>query len=457
MATTWNDDLRANEQAHLDELLTLLRMPSVSTDPAHSQDVRATAEWVADRLRRAGVPDVEIAESAGHPSVIGRWHIADDQPTVLIYGHYDVQPEEPVALWQTPPFEPTIRDGKIYARGSSDMKGNLLTAVQGVEALAKANGGQPPINVSFIFEGEEEIGSPHFRAIVEANKEKLRADAVLSADGGQEGPDTPSLSVGLKGLGGVQINLRTANSDLHSGMFGAGVPNAVQAMVQLAATFHDAEGRVLIEGFYDKVKDLTPEDKAEIASAPFDEAAFKQSLGLDELWGEAGYTTRERIWGRPTADFNGIWGGFQGEGVKTVTPNEAHLKVTCRLVPDQRPEEIVALIRRHVETHCPPGATVEVVPLPGSAYPFVADRANPVYQAAKHVLSDMYGKEPLTVRSGGTVPATGIFKQVLGIDTISYAWSLPGSGAHAPNEWYRIDDFNRGREGYAKLIEHLKR
>ncbi len=457
MATTWNDDLRANEQAHLDELLTLLRMPSVSTDPAHSQDVRATAEWVADRLRRAGVPDVEIAASAGHPSVIGRWHIADDQPTVLIYGHYDVQPEEPVALWQTPPFEPTIRDGKIYARGSSDMKGNLLTAVQGVEALAKANGGQPPINVSFIFEGEEEIGSPHFRAIVEANKEKLRADAVLSADGGQEGPDTPSLSVGLKGLGGVQINLRTANSDLHSGMFGAGVPNAVQAMVQLAATFHDAEGRVLIEGFYDKVKDLTPEDKAEIASAPFDEAAFKQSLGLDELWGEAGYTTRERIWGRPTADFNGIWGGFQGEGIKTVTPNEAHLKVTCRLVPDQRPEEIVALIRRHVETHCPPGATVEVVPLPGSAYPFVADRANPVYQAAKQVLSDMYGKEPLTVRSGGTVPATGIFKQVLGIDTISYAWSLPGSGAHAPNEWYRIDDFNRGREGYAKLIEHLKR
>jgi acetylornithine deacetylase/succinyl-diaminopimelate desuccinylase-like protein len=457
MATTWNDDLRANEQAHLDELLTLLRMPSVSTDPAHSQDVRATAEWVADRLRRAGVPDVEIAASAGHPSVIGRWHIADDQPTVLIYGHYDVQPEEPVALWQTPPFEPTIRDGKIYARGSSDMKGNLLTAVQGVEALAKANGGQPPINVSFIFEGEEEIGSPHFRAIVEANKEKLRADAVLSADGGQEGPDTPSLSVGLKGLGGVQINLRTANSDLHSGMFGAGVPNAVQAMVQLAATFHDAEGRVLIEGFYDKVKDLTPADRAEIASAPFDEAAFKQSLGLDELWGEAGYTTRERIWGRPTADFNGIWGGFQGEGIKTVTPNEAHLKVTCRLVPDQRPEEIVALIRRHVETHCPPGATVEVVPLPGSAYPFVADRANPVYQAAKQVLSDMYGKEPLTVRSGGTVPATGIFKQVLGIDTISYAWSLPGSGAHAPNEWYRIDDFNRGREGYAKLIEHLKR
>lgn len=457
MATTWQADLKGKEQTHLDELLTLLRMPSVSTDPAHAPDVRATAEWVADRLRRAGVPDVEIAESAGHPSVIGRWHVADDQPTVLIYGHYDVQPEEPIELWTTPPFEPTIRDGKIYARGSSDMKGNLLTAVQGVEALAKANGGQPPINVSFIFEGEEEIGSPHFREIVEANKEKLRADAVISADGGQEGPETPSLSVGLKGLGGVQINLRTANTDLHSGMFGAGVPNAVQAMVQLAATFHDAEGHVLIEGFYDRVKDLTPEDKAEIGAAPFDEEEFKQSLGLDELWGEAGYTTRERIWGRPTADFNGIWGGFQGEGVKTVTPSEAHLKVTCRLVPDQRPEEIVDLIRRHVEKHRPPGATVEVVPLPGSAYPFVADRANPVYQAAKEVLTAMYGTEPLTVRSGGTVPATGIFKQLLGIDTISYAWSMPGSGAHAPNEWYRIEDFNRGREGYARLIEHLKR
>ena len=457
MANSWQDDLKANEQVHLDELLELLRMPSVSTDPAHKQDVQATAAWVADRLRRAGVPDVEVVPSAGHPSVIGRWYVAGDQPTVLIYGHYDVQPEEPVDLWKTPAFEPSIRDGKIFARGSSDMKGNLLTAVQGVEALAKANGGRPPINVSFIFEGEEEIGSPHFRELVEANKEKLRADAVLSADGGQEGPDTPSLSVGLKGLGGVQINLRTANTDLHSGMYGAGVPNAVQAMVQLAATFHDAEGHVLVDGFYDKVKDLTPEDKAEIAAAPFDDAEFRDSLGLRALWGEAGYTTRERQWGRPTADFNGIWGGFQGEGVKTVTPSEAHLKITCRLVPDQRPEEIVELIRRHVDQHCPPGATAEVVPLPGSAYPFVADRNNPVYQAAKEVLTAMYGKEPLVVRSGGTVPATGIFKQVLGIDTISYAWSMPGSGAHAPNEWYRIEDFNRGREGYARLIEHLKR
>jgi acetylornithine deacetylase/succinyl-diaminopimelate desuccinylase-like protein len=457
MTTSWQDDLKANEHAHLDELLELLRMPSVSTDPAHKRDVAQTAQWVADRLGRAGVPDVAVVPSAGHPSVIGRWHVADDQPTILIYGHYDVQPEEPVALWQTPAFEPAIRDGKIYARGSSDMKGNLLTAVQGVEALARANGGKPPINVSFIFEGEEEIGSPHFRELVEANREKLKADAVLSADGGQEGPDSPSLSVGLKGLAGVQIDLRTANTDLHSGMFGAGVPNAVQAMVQLAATFHDAEGHVLIDGFYDTVKDLTPEDKAEIGAAPFDEDEFRQSLGLEQLWGEAGYTTRERQWGRPTADFNGIWGGFQGDGVKTVTPSEAHLKVTCRLVPDQRPEEIVALIRKHVAKHCPPGATAEVVPLPGSAYPFVADRDNRVYQAAKEILTAMYGKEPLVVRSGGTVPATGIFKQVLGIDTISYAWSMPGSGAHAPNEWYRIEDFNRGREGYARLIEHLRR
>lgn len=457
MTNSWREELTANEAAHLDELLELLRMPSVSTDPAHKQDVERTAQWVADRLRRAGVPDVEIVASAGHPSVIGRWHVANDQPTVLIYGHYDVQPEEPVALWQTPPFEPTIRDAKIYARGSSDMKGNLLTAVQGVEALAKSNGGQPPINVSFIFEGEEEIGSPHFRELVEANKEKLRADAALSADGGQEGPDSPSLSAGLKGLAGVQINLRTANTDLHSGMYGAGVPNAVQALVQLAATFHDARGRVLIDEFYDAVKDLTAKDKEEIASAPFDEAEFQESLGLDALWGEVGYTTRERIWGRPTADFNGIWGGFQGEGVKTVTPNEAHLKITCRLVPDQRPEEIVELIRRHVAKHCPPGATAEVGSLPGSAFPFVVDRANPVHQAAKEVLRTLFGKDPLIVRSGGTIPATGIFKQVLGIDTIGFAWSMPGSGAHAPNEWYRIEDFNRGREGYATLIEHLAR
>lgn len=456
MATDWKRDLEQRREELHQEFMQLLAMPSVSTDPERAGDVRTTAEWVADRLRSAGVPEVRIAETAGHPAVLASWHVSDDQPTVLIYGHYDVQPEEPVELWDTPAFEPTVRDGKVYARGSSDMKGNLLTAIHGVEALARANG-QPPINVKFLFEGEEEIGSPNLPALVEQEKDFLAADAVLSADGGQFGPDQPELTVGLKGLGGCQINLTTANSDLHSGMYGATVPNAVRAMVQLAATFHDADGRVQVEGFYDKVHDLTPEEREEIAAVPFDEQAFASEIGLDVLPGEKGWTPVERMWARPTLDMNGIWGGFQGEGTKTVTPREAHLKVTCRLVPDQDPVEIVNLIEKHVQKHCPEGAKVEVQRIPGSAKPFVLDRTNPVSITAGEVLEELFGNPPYITRGGGTIPATGIFKDVLGIDTIQYAWSMPGSGAHAPNEWYRLEDYDRGSVGYAMLLERLRR
>jgi acetylornithine deacetylase/succinyl-diaminopimelate desuccinylase-like protein len=456
MEQDWKQDLESRKDELQQELMDLLAMPSVSTDPARKGEVRATAEWVAERLRRAGVPEVRIVESAGHPAVLGRWQVSNDQPTVLIYGHYDVQPAEPLELWETPAFEPSVRDGKVYARGSSDMKGNLLTSIHGVEALARAQGA-PPINVTFLYEGEEEVGSPNLRPVVEAEKAFLACDAVLSADGGQFGPDQPELNVGLKGLGGCQIRLTTANSDLHSGMYGATVPNAVQAMVQLAATFHDANGRVQVEGFYDTVRDLTAEERAEIAEVPFDEATFKAGIGLDELWGESGWSPIERIWARPTLDLNGIWGGFQGEGTKTVTPREANLKVTCRLVPNQDPSEIVGLIETHVRKHCPPGAKVEVLPIAGGAKPFVLDRSNPVNIAAGEVLEELFGKKPYIVRSGGTIPATGIFKDVLGADSILYAWSMPGSGAHAPNEWYRLEDYERGRIAYATLLERLRR
>ena len=453
-SSTWHDQLAAREDEHRAELDELLRLPSVSTDPDRARDVAATAEWVAARLRRAGVAEVEVVATAGHPAVLGRWHGADAAPTVLIYGHYDVQPEEPVSLWQSPPFEPTERDGRIYARGSSDMKGNLLTAVQGVEALAAAHGA-PPVNVTFIFEGEEEIGSPHLADLVRDRKDFLACDAVLSADGGQQGADQPSLTVALKGLAGCQVNLRTANSDLHSGMYGATVPNAVQAMVQLAATLHDADGRVAVAGFYDRVVDISADERAEIAAAPFDEASFMANLGLDHLWGEPGWSPRERQWARPTLDLNGIWGGFQGAGAKTVTPCEAHLKITCRLVADQEPEGIIDLIRAHVARHCPPGATAEVVPLPGSARPFALNRDNAVHRAAGETLAEVFGNDPVIVRSGGTIPATAIFQQELGADTIMFGWAMPDSGAHAPNEWYRVEDFLRGRRAYAALLERL--
>jgi len=454
----WRTELDQNVDTHVAELIELLRIPSISTDPERKEDVRRAAQWVAGRLTRAGVPVVRLAEVGdGHPAVVGRWEVDPEKPSLLIYGHYDVQPAEPLELWDSPAFEPNVREGKIFARGSSDMNGNLLTAIQGVEAVARANGGQPPINVAFIFEGEEEIGSPSFRQIITGNKDLLRADGVISADGGQYGPEIPGLTVALKGLAGCQMNLTTASTDLHSGMYGASVPNAVQSLVQLAASFHDVDGRVQVQGFYDRVIDLTAEDRAEIARAGFDEVAFRHDLGLEELWGEAGWTIRERIWGRPTLDLNGIWGGFQGEGTKTVTPNRAHLKVTCRLVPDQDPVQIIELIRKHVEAHRPPGATIEVVSGKGSAKPYVVDRNNNIHIAAGKVLKDLYGVEPVLERAGGTIPATAIFKDEMGLETIMFAWSQPGSGAHAPNEWYRLEDFTRGRSGVALLIEELAR
>jgi len=450
----WEQHLSGREPEQTAELLEFLRIPSVSTDPERSGDVGRAAEWVAARLRAAGVPTVEILPTGGHPVVYGDWRVGDDRPTFLVYGHYDVQPAEPLELWEVPPFEPRVRDGKVYARGSSDMKGNLLTAIQGVEALSAA-GGMPPVNVRFIFEGEEEIGSPNLEAFVRANRERLACDAVLCADGGQFSADRPSLDVSTKGLAGCQIDLRTGKGDWHSGMYGAVVPNAVQTLVQLLATFHDREGRVAVEGFYDQVREPTAEERTEIARVPFDEAEYRAQAGVEALWGEPGYTPLERAWLRPTLDLNGIWGGYQGEGNKTVTPCQAHAKVTCRLVPDQEPEAILDLIERHVAEHCPAGVEASVVRYAGSARPWAADRSSPALAAAGRVLAELWGAEPVVIRSGGTIPVLDVFKRELGADTVMFAWSLPGSNAHAPNEWYRLEDYLRGRRAYAALLAAL--
>ena len=454
---SWKDDLKSDEAPHIAEVIELISIPSVSTSPEHKADTQKAAEWVAARLQKAGVPEVIIAPSDGHPAVIGRWHVSDDQPTILIYGHYDVQPAEPLELWHTPPFEP-VRDGDVlFGRGSSDMKGNLLTVIQGVEASARAHGGKPPVNVSFIFEGEEEIGSPHLVQIIEANKDLLKADAVISADGGQYSADTPSQSVALKGLTGLQVNVTTASTDLHSGGYGAYIPNAIQALVQLAASFHNEDGHVLVKGFYDRVKELTAEDRAEFAQLPIDTEAQQKDLGVKGLFGESEYTPRERNWGRPTLDLNGIWGGFQGDGVKTVTPAQAHLKITTRLVPDQDPLEIRELIIKHIEKHLPAYASFDVVIGDGTAKPYVVDRSDPVFTAVSDTLRELYGKDPVITRSGGSVPATGIFLDELGLQTITLGWSQDGSRAHAPNEWLNLPDYLRGREGYALLLEKLAR
>lgn len=455
--TSWEDHLAATEEAALAELFDLLRIPSVSTDPDRKDDVRRTAEWVAARLAAAGVPEVDIVGDDGgaHPAVIGRWHGAPGKPTVLIYGHYDVQPEDPVDLWESPAFEPAIRHGVIYARGVADMKGNLLTAIHGVGASARAHGGQPPVNVTFLFEGEEEIGSPSLTGIVRDNRQLLMADAVLSADGGQYRDDAPSQTVARKGLTGMQITVAGANSDLHSGRFGAFAPNAARSAAELAASFHDADGRVAVDGFYDRVVELTLDEKAEAALTAEAEAKVAADLGVPELWGEAGYTAQERAWARPTLDINGIWGGFQGVGSKTVTPAKAHIKITCRLVANQGPNQIADLIRAHIARHTPVGTSVEVTGVKDGAKPYLLDRQNPVYAAVDTTLTQLFGVVPVIQRAGGTIPATAIFLDELGIHTVGFAWSGPDSKSHAPNERLPVANFLRGRRGYAMLMNVL--
>lgn len=449
--------LAGQEAARLDELLEFLRIPSISALPDQAPDIQRAAEFVAAALRRAGVPQVELAPTAGWPAVIGRWQVSpgDDLPTVLIYGHFDVQPPDPLDLWQTPPFEPAIRDGAIYARGSSDMKGNLLSIINAVAAFRDADG-QPPVNLAFLFEGEEEIGSPNLAALIEARRDLLAAAVVLSVDGGMDGPEIPSLTVALKGLAACQIDLTTSTTDLHSGMYGASVPNAARAIAKLVSSFHDDEGRVAVAGFYDDVRELTSADRAEIAAPPDDDAEIQAQAGVQVLVGEAGYSPRERMWARPTLDINGLWSGFQGAGTKTVTPAQGHAKVTCRLVPDQDPARIVDLIAQHVASHLPAGASAQVVRFPGSAWPASIRRDHPALTAAKDVLRQEYnGTEPIITRTGGTVPAVALLQRAIGAETVTMAFSLAGSGAHAPNEWYRVVDFHRGPRVFVRYLQAL--
>ena len=446
--------LAENEERFNNELFDLLRIPSVSTSPTRAADVRKAADWLKLRLRNAGFPYVEMIETRGHPVVFGRWKVNDALPTLLVYGHYDVQPAEPLELWDTPPFEPTIRDSLIYARGSADMKANLTSFIHAVEATGMSSGSLP-VNLIVLFEGEEEIGSPNLPGVIASRRDQLETDLVLSADGGMFGPDQPSLSIGLKGIAGGQINLRTGITDLHSGSYGAAVPNAVQTLVQLAATFHNPDHSVAIPGFYDDVLPLTQAEKHATAAIPVDEEAFMQEAGVSTLWGEEEYSLLERRWSRPTVDFNGFWGGFEGSGMKTVTPCEAHAKITCRLVPDQNPDKILDLIEQHVATNLPAGVSVSIDRSPGSALPYRLDPESPSLDAAKRALHTVYGVEPLLVKTGGTVPITEVFRRELGADTVTIGFGMPGSRAHAPNEWFRKEDLARSRTVYAQFLQEL--
>ncbi len=450
--TSVADYLDAHAEQFDTELFDFLRMPSVSTDPSLAAETRQTAEWVAERARRAGVPEVSLIETPRHPVVYGRWITSADKPTLLIYGHYDVQPVDPIELWESDPFEPTLRDGKIYARGSSDMKMNLLAILQGIEAIARTRGSLP-VDLILLLEGEEEIGSPNLPKVVQDYAAELKSDVILSGDGGMQGIGQPGLTIGLKGLAGCQIDLTTSTTDLHSGGYGAAVPNAVRAIAHLAASFHNPDGSIAVEGFYDDVRPLTDEERADIAAvqAKSDEA-FMEEAGVSAIVGEEGYTVQELRWTRPTIDFNGIWGGFTGEGSKTVTPAQAHLKITSRLVPDQRPQKILDLIEAHVQKHLPKGASVTIQRKTGQANPFLLPKDAPGMAEAIAVLGQIFGVPPALVRSGGTVPITDVFTDILGVGPVTIGFGLPGSRAHAPNEWIRPEEVSSSRRAYAEYF-----
>ncbi|MCB9107695.1 MAG: dipeptidase [Anaerolineales bacterium] len=450
----WETYLEQNQSRFQAELLDFLRIPSISALPENAADVQHAADWVAQRLTAAGVEHVQVLPTAGHPAVYGDWLHAPGQPTILIYGHFDTQPVDPLHLWDSPPFKPVVKDGRVYARGASDDKGNMFIPILAVEALLQADG-VLPVNVKFCFEGQEEIGSPQMPEFVAAHKDLLACDLVVSADGGQWSETEPAILLSLKGVCSIEISIKGANSDLHSGTYGGTIQNPIHALVRLLDSMRSPEGKILVEGFYDSVVELTEAQRAEIARVPFDEAEYLAELGLSEPFGEPGYTTRERAWVRPTLEINGIWGGFQGQGVKTVLPNEAHAKITCRLVADQNPSEIVKLLIAHVEKHAPPGVTVEVLVLSMWGKPYSIPADHPGNEAARAVHLELYGREPYYNRTGGSIPICGLFLDHLQAYTVNFAFGLRDERAHAPNEFYRLSSFERGQRAYGKLLHRL--
>ncbi len=446
--------LRSRHEAILGELVAFASIPSVSTDPAHAADMKAAAQWVADRLRSAGPFEVRFIPTPGNPVVYGQWLGAPGKPTVLVYGHYDVQPEDPVEKWTSPPFTPTVRDGRLYARGVSDDKGPMLIPIEVARSFFAA-GGALPVNVKCMFEGEEEIGSPSLDAFIRDHKELLAADAVLSADGAMWRIDEPSLTVSSRGLAGLEITLSAAGKDLHSGRHGGAIANPLHAVAQLVAGLHDADGRVAVSGFYDRVRELTNAERGALAALPFDEAAYLQQVGAPAAFGEPGYSTLERLWTRPTLEVNGMWGGYRGPGGKTVIPGEAHAKITCRLVPEQEPDEIVRLVARHLESHVPPGTRLTITPGDHGARAAHIEADHFALKAAGEALFQTYGVKPLVVRMGGTVPIGELFQRHMGLGTVFFSFSTADEDYHAPNEFFRIERLHEGLEAWARLWKLL--
>lgn len=429
-------------EEHLEELKQFLAIPSISSLSEHKEDMKTAASFLGDAMKKVGLENITINETGGHPAVTADWLHAEGKPTVLVYGHYDVQPVDPLNLWDSEPFKPEIRDNILYARGSSDDKGQVFMHIKVIEALMQIKG-ELPVNVKFLIEGEEEIGSKNLPAFVEKHKDYLAADLVLISDTGLYAPGKPAVCYALRGLTGVQIDIRGAKGDLHSGLYGGGVQNPIHTLADILASFHDEHGTISVDGFYDNVLPLTDEERAAFRALDFDEEGLKEEIGVSELFGEKGYSYLEHTWARPTLEVNGVFGGFSGEGIKTVLPAEAGAKITCRLVPNQDPEEIVEKLRAHIATHKPAGVEITVTEF-DKGKPFITPMNHPLIQAAGRSYEKIYNTPTAYIRGGGSIPIVAAFDEILGTPVILMGFGLSTENFHAPNEHFHLENYDKG-------------
>jgi len=448
----WVDEHR---ERCLEELKEYLRIPSISTDRAHAPEVKRCAEWLVEHLKSIGVATAELHETEGHPIVYAE-HLeaGPDAPTFLIYGHYDVQPPEPLDEWDSPPFEPEVRDGKIFARGATDDKGQLFAHLKGIEAHLSTRG-ELPVNVKWLIEGEEEVGSPNLDPWIKENAERLEAEAVIISDSSMYAPGLPSIMYSLRGLTYFEIEVQGPSHDLHSGLYGGAVPNPINELGKIIAGLIDSDGRITIPGFYDRVRELDDEERAAFSALPFDEEEFKAQTGVRGIQGEEGFSTLERKWARPTLDFNGIIGGFTGEGAKTVLPARARAKFSCRLVPDQDPNEIEELVEAHVHQIASPNVEVKL-DFHHGAKPVMTERDNPAIQAAMRALHRSWDTEPVFIRGGGSIPVVASFADILDTPTVLLGLGLNDDRLHSPNEKFNLENFYQGIKTSVYLWDELR-
>jgi acetylornithine deacetylase/succinyl-diaminopimelate desuccinylase-like protein len=447
------DFINTNRDRYVDELKQYLAIPSISALPEHADDVRRCAEWTAAELTRIGLQNVRLVDTPGYPVVYGDWLGAEGAPTILFYGHYDVQPVDPVALWESPPFEATIRDGEIYARGSADDKGQIFMHFKAIEAHLTQRG-RLPVNLRVVLEGEEEVGSKNLDNFIRDHQHELGADVVVISDSPMFDRGIPSICYGLRGLAYFQIDVRGTSSDLHSGSFGGAVANPAFVLAQILAQAKDKGGRIKIPGFYDDVKELAPEERAEFARLPFNEKKYRKDLGAPKLFGESGYTTLERVWGRPTFEVNGLLSGFTGEGAKTVIPAVAMAKVSMRLVPNQDPDKVADLFEAWIKKVAPKTVAVTLTRMHGGK-PWMTGFDNPFVQAAARAIEKGFREKPVFNREGGSIPVVSTFQEVLGLPTVLFGIGLPDENAHAPNEKLDLSNFHNGIIASAHLYEEI--